>query len=52
VRQPQLAAAANLNAAHGVYGDPRRASAALGTMGVDAIVNESVAAIRKAVARR
>jgi len=52
VRQPQLAAAANLNAAHGVYGDPRRASAALGTIGVDAIVNESVAAIRKAVARR
>ena len=52
VRQGQLAASPSLNAAHGVYGDPRRASAELGAIGVDAIVNESVAAIRKAVARR
>ena len=35
------------DAAHGVYhGDPRRASAALGRLGLDEIVRESVAAIR------
>ena len=38
--------------ADGVYGDPRRASAELGTVGVDAIVRATVAAIRQAVARR
>jgi creatinine amidohydrolase/Fe(II)-dependent formamide hydrolase-like protein len=36
----------------GVAGDPRRASAALGEAGVDAIVASTVVAIRKAVARR
>jgi len=36
----------------GVQGDPRRSSAALGQAGVDAIVSQSVAAIRKAVATR
>lgn len=51
VRPAQLAAAAGLDAAHGVHGDPRRASAALGVLGVDAIVRESVAAIRRATAR-
>jgi creatinine amidohydrolase/Fe(II)-dependent formamide hydrolase-like protein len=38
--------------ADGVVGDPRRASAELGRLGVDAIVEASVAAIRQAVARR
>jgi len=36
----------------GVHGDPRRATAALGQAGVDAIVSQSVAAIRKAIAAR
>jgi creatinine amidohydrolase/Fe(II)-dependent formamide hydrolase-like protein len=36
----------------GVYGDPRRSSAELGQLGVDAIVAATVAAIRKATARR
>ena len=33
-----LRAGKDLDAAHGVYGDPRRASAELGKLGVDAIV--------------
>ena len=36
----------------GVYGDPRRSSAEVGQLGVDAIVAASVAAIRQATARR
>jgi creatinine amidohydrolase/Fe(II)-dependent formamide hydrolase-like protein len=48
VRDAQLAAGTSLDAAHGVYGDPRRASAAAGAVGVDLIVRESVAAIRRA----
>lgn len=36
----------------GVTGDPRRASAELGKLGVDAIVAETVTAIRTATARR
>jgi creatinine amidohydrolase/Fe(II)-dependent formamide hydrolase-like protein len=36
----------------GVSGDPRRATAALGKPGIDAIVAQSVAAIRAAVAHR
>ena len=52
VRPAQLASASTLGATHGVHGDPRRATAALGALGVDAIVRESVAAIRHAVARR
>ena len=36
----------------GVIGDPRRASAELGRAGVDAIVTQTVAAIREATARR
>jgi creatinine amidohydrolase/Fe(II)-dependent formamide hydrolase-like protein len=38
--------------AGGVYGDPRRATAELGQAGVDLIVATSVAAIKRAVARR
>ena len=52
VRAGELASGRNLDAAHGVYGDPRRASAALGQMGVDAIVRRSVEAIRRATTRR
>jgi creatinine amidohydrolase len=52
VRSAELASSAALDAAHGVYGDPRRASAALGMLGVDAIVRESVAAIRQATSKR
>ncbi len=44
--------AAKPDAADGVYGDPRRSSAELGQLGVDAIVTATVAAIRKATARR
>ncbi|MEP6678305.1 MAG: creatininase family protein [Betaproteobacteria bacterium] len=39
------------SAADGVYGDPRRSSAELGAIGVDAIVAETVAAIRNAARR-
>lgn len=52
VRKDRLAAGEGLDAAHGVYGDPRRASAELGQFGVDAIVAQSVDAIRKAAAHR
>lgn len=51
VRAERLASGADLDAAHGVYGDPRRASAELGEAGVELIVNQTVEAIRKAVAR-
>jgi len=51
VRGAQLAAGSSLDAAHGVYGDPRRASADAGTVGVDLIVRESVAAIRRVTGR-
>jgi creatinine amidohydrolase/Fe(II)-dependent formamide hydrolase-like protein len=39
-------------AADGVTGDPRRSSAELGQLGVDAIVTATVDAIRRATARR
>lgn len=52
VRADRLSTGAGLDAAHGVYGDPRRASAELGQLGVDVIVTQTVAAIRQAVARR
>jgi len=44
--------AAKPAATDGVYGDPRRSSAELGQLGVDAIVATTVAAIRRATARR
>jgi creatinine amidohydrolase/Fe(II)-dependent formamide hydrolase-like protein len=50
VRKAELASP-NADAAHGVNGDPRRASDALGMLGVDMIVSESVAAITRAVKR-
>ena len=40
------------SAANGVYGDPRRSSAALGEIAADAIVADTVAAIQSATAHR
>ncbi len=51
VRSEQLQSGAKLGRADGVYGDPRRSTAELGQLGVDAIVAQTVAAIRKAVSR-
>jgi len=51
VRMDLLGAAAR-GPADGVYGDPRKASAELGRLGADLMVERSVAAIKKATARR
>lgn len=51
VRQDKLASGKELDPSHGVYGDPRGATAALGRLGVDAIVRRSVEAIRAATRR-
>lgn len=48
-RMPRDAAEGKVS---GVYGDPRASSAALGQLGVDAIVAGSIAAIRSAVAAK
>ena len=50
VRSERLAATPS--AAEGTYGDPRRASAELGALGVNAIVAGTVEAIRQATRRR
>ncbi|WP_266171869.1 creatininase family protein [Dyella subtropica] len=53
VRLDRLKAGPKLGAADGVYGgDPRRSSAALGQAGIDAIVAQTVDAIRKDTAGR
>jgi predicted tellurium resistance membrane protein TerC/creatinine amidohydrolase/Fe(II)-dependent formamide hydrolase-like protein len=52
VRTDRLRSADPLGRADGVYGDPRRATPELGQAGVDLIVANSVAAIRRAVARK
>jgi creatinine amidohydrolase/Fe(II)-dependent formamide hydrolase-like protein len=52
VRSDRLGSAPKPAAADGVYGDPRRASAEVGQLGVDEIVTSTVAAIRQATARR
>lgn len=51
VRTEQFERAAREGLAIGVAGDPTAASAALGQVGVDLIVAQSVAAIRKSLAR-
>lgn len=51
VRADRLASS-EMNRAHGVYGDPKQASAELGEMGVDIIVTQAVDAIRKTVSHR
>lgn len=52
VRADVLAAGKGLDLAHGVYGDPRRSSAELGQIGVQQIVDTSVAAIQRATAAK
>ena len=52
VRGDLLATAARDGLSTGTAGDPRAATAALGQLGVDAVVAESVAAIKAAVGRR
>ena len=51
VRKDALASGRDLDAAHGVRGDPRRSSAELGRLGVDAIVRRSVESIRRMTQR-
>lgn len=50
VRTAHLSDSPPPGAAKGVYGDPRRSSAALGQLGVDEIVSATVAALKKAIA--
>ena len=52
VRRDLLAAAAKGGEPLGVYGDPRRATAELGQIGVDRIIETSVAALRRQLAGR
>jgi len=53
VRLKQLQSAPKPDASTGVYGgDPRKSSAELGRLGVDAQVSEAVQAIRRATAPR
>lgn len=52
VRPEQQQAAPGTSPSPGVSGDPRRATAELGKPGIEAIVTESVAAIRAAIAHR
>jgi creatinine amidohydrolase/Fe(II)-dependent formamide hydrolase-like protein len=49
---PSLVRADRLKPGEGVNGDPRRATADLGKLGVEAVVAKTVAAIQGAVARR
>jgi creatinine amidohydrolase len=51
VRTDRLGSDARLNAENGVYGDPRKSSAEFGQLGVDAIVAETVAAIKRDLSR-
>jgi creatinine amidohydrolase/Fe(II)-dependent formamide hydrolase-like protein len=52
VRPGRLAEGAEAGPREGVHGDPRRATAALGQIGVDLIVDRSVRAIREATRPR
>jgi creatinine amidohydrolase len=52
VRQVRLLNGSKFGSADGVYGDPSKASAKLGTLGVDAIVSQTAAAIKSAVPQR
>jgi creatinine amidohydrolase len=49
---PSLVRGDRLRPGEGTAGDPRRASAELGAIGVDLVVGKTVAAIKQAVARR
>jgi len=52
VRMDRLRPAAGARSADGVEGDPSRSSAALGALGTELIVTQTVEAIRKAIAQR
>ena len=52
VRQDRLSSGPKFGSADGVYGDPSKASAKLGMLGVDAIVSETAAAIKSAISQR
>ena len=52
VRQDRLVHGSRFGPDDGVYGDPSKASAELGMLGIDAIVVQTVAAIKSAVSRR
>ena len=52
VRSELLAQGAKTSAANGVYGDPGRATAELGQIGVQIIVDQTVQAIRDAIRQR
>ena len=52
VRSDRLGNVPKPAASDGVYGDPRRSSAEVGQLGVDAIVAATVNAIRQATSRR
>jgi creatinine amidohydrolase/Fe(II)-dependent formamide hydrolase-like protein len=51
VRTDRLASAPEPSVTQGVQGDPRRATAELGQLGVDVIVAQTVEAVRKATQR-
>ena len=51
VREGRLSAGSKFGVTDGVYGDPSRSSARLGMLGVDAIVSQTVAAIKAAASR-
>ncbi len=51
VRQDRLSGGSKFGSADGVYGDPSKASARLGMLGVEAIVARTIAAIRSAQSR-
>lgn len=52
VRMPLLSDAAKLSPANGVNGDPKRSSVALGQIGLQLIVDNSVRAIQDAIKKR
>jgi creatinine amidohydrolase len=52
VREDRLSKGSKFGSADGVYGDPSNASAKVGMLGVDAIVSQTVAAIKSAVSQR
>jgi creatinine amidohydrolase len=52
VREDRLSDGSKFGSDDGVYGDPSKASAKLGSLGVDAIVSQAVAAIKAAASQR
>jgi len=51
VREDRLSTGSKFGVTDGVYGDPSKSTARLGILGVDAIVSQTAAAIKAAVAR-